>query len=147
MPSLSRKESIGLEIRGPGVQYSLVVTFCYWNFLFSCSKASDALLPTSVTMGKLDCPCSPLTCSIRHIHIVSCLNFNHVNLPSGLCVFASTANKKYTNDQIFFEVFHVAFLVLLNSKRTGQYMRKVSAKLLVSGVFPKYFFEFSDFSD
>ena len=25
------------------VQYSLEVTFCYWNFLFSCSNASDAI--------------------------------------------------------------------------------------------------------
>ena len=27
---------------GPVVQYSLGVIFCYWIFLFSCSKASDA---------------------------------------------------------------------------------------------------------
>ena len=32
-------ESDELEV---WVQYSLGVTFCYWNFLFSCSKAFDA---------------------------------------------------------------------------------------------------------
>ena len=42
MPDLLRKDSFELGIRGPGIQYSLGVTFCYWNFLFSHSKASDA---------------------------------------------------------------------------------------------------------
>ena len=35
-------ESVGLGIRGPGVQYPLRVTFCYRNFLFLISKVSDA---------------------------------------------------------------------------------------------------------
>ena len=34
-----RKESVGLGIRGPAVQYSLRLTFL--NFLFSRSKGSD----------------------------------------------------------------------------------------------------------
>ena len=42
MPEKLGKESVGLGIRGPGIQYSLGVTFCYWKFLFSHSKASDA---------------------------------------------------------------------------------------------------------
>ena len=42
MPSYYSQESVELGIRGPGVQYPLVVTFCYWNLLFSNSKASDA---------------------------------------------------------------------------------------------------------
>ena len=41
MPEKLRKESVGLGIRGPGVQYSLGVTFCYWIFLCSHSEASD----------------------------------------------------------------------------------------------------------
>ena len=35
-------QSVGLGIRGPGVQYPLGVAFCYWNFLFLINKASDA---------------------------------------------------------------------------------------------------------
>ena len=42
MPDYLRKEGIGLEIRGPGVQFSLGVTLFYWKFLFLHSKASDA---------------------------------------------------------------------------------------------------------
>ena len=42
MPDYLRKEGIGLEIRGPEVQYSLGVTLFYWKFLFLHSKASDA---------------------------------------------------------------------------------------------------------
>ena len=41
MRSLSRKESVGLKIRGLRIQSSQGVIFCHWNFLFSCSKASD----------------------------------------------------------------------------------------------------------
>ena len=52
MPDELRKESVGFGIRGPGVQYLLEVTFCYWNFLSSRIKASDAKIANFVQLRK-----------------------------------------------------------------------------------------------
>ena len=37
-------------IRGLGVQYLLGVTFYYWNFLFSCSKAFIGIITNFVCL-------------------------------------------------------------------------------------------------
>ena len=52
MPSKFRKDSVGLGIRGPEVQYSLEVFFVL-EFLFSRSKASDANIGITVNVAFL----------------------------------------------------------------------------------------------
>ena len=47
MPSWPKNESVGLGIRGPGVQYSLGVTFCAGIFCFHVVKPLMLIMPTS----------------------------------------------------------------------------------------------------